>query len=86
MNGNPNPEFIQENNLKPVFHPVEFVDALFPVYKQKKGDHQKTPSLLSTEEFLKWSNEQAIDLWVDDTLYPNCLPFNMNEFERHLYL
>ena len=37
VNGNPNPEFIQENNLKPKFHPVEFVYALFTVYIQKKS-------------------------------------------------
>ena len=86
MNGNPNLEFIQENNLKPKFHPVEFVDALFPVSKQNKGGHQKTPSLLSTEDLLKWSNKKAIYLEVDDTLYPNFLLFKRNEFERHLYL
>ena len=41
-------KFIQEKILKPNFHPVEFVDALFPVYNQEKGGHQNTPSLLST--------------------------------------
>ena len=86
MNGIPNPEFIQENNLKPKSHPLEFVDALFSVYKQNKGGHQKTPYLLSTENLLKWSNEKAIDLGVDDTFYLNFVPFKMNDFERHLYL
>ena len=33
VDGSPNPEFIRENNLKVILHPVEFVDALFPVYK-----------------------------------------------------
>ena len=28
-----NPEFIRDNHLKTILHPVEFVDALFPVYK-----------------------------------------------------
>ena len=86
MNGNPNTEFIQENNLKPKFHPVEFVDTLFPVYKQNKGGHQKTPSLLSTEDLLKWSSLKTIYLGMDDTLYPNCLLFKKNEFEHNLYL
>ena len=86
MNGNPNPEFIQEKILKPNFHPVEFVDTLFLVYKQDKGGHQKTPYLLSTEDLLRWSNEKAIDLGVDDTFYLNFVPFKINEFERHLYL
>ena len=45
-----------------------------------------TPSLLYTEDLLKWSNEKAIDLGVDDTLYPNFVPFKMNEFDRHLYM
>ena len=36
MEGSPNPEFTREKNLKAIFHPVGFVDALFPVYKQKK--------------------------------------------------
>ena len=86
MDGSPNPEFIRKNNLKAISHPVEFVDALFCVYKQKNIGHQKTPSLLSTEDFLKWSNEKAIDMWMGDTCYPNFVPFIMDLFEHHLYL
>ena len=44
-----NPEFILENNLKPIFNPVKFVDSILPVYKKNKGGCQKTYSLLSTE-------------------------------------
>ena len=49
VDGSPNPVFIQENNLKLISHPLEFVDALFPVYNKKKGGRQKTPSILYTE-------------------------------------
>ena len=36
MDGSPNPEFIREKILKPISHPVEFVDTIFLVYKQKR--------------------------------------------------
>ena len=32
VNGSPNSAFIREKKLKPTLNPVEFVDALFPVY------------------------------------------------------
>ena len=86
VDGSPNPEFIRENNLKAVSYPVGILDSLFPVYKQKNGGHQKTPSLLSTEELLKCYNEKAIGMGMGDTCYPNFLPFTMDEFERHLYI
>ena len=47
-NSSLSPEFIKENNLKPTLHPVEFVDDIFPVYKQKEGGNQKTTYNLST--------------------------------------
>ena len=55
-NDSPNPAFILDNNLKPTSYPIEFLDALFHVYKQKKGGIQNTPFILSTEDLLKWSN------------------------------
>ena len=72
--------------MKSTFYPIKYVDALFPVYNINKGGLQKTPSVLSTEELLKFSNEKAIDLGMGDTGYPNFLPFTMDEFERHLYM
>ena len=86
MDGSPNPEFIRENDLKEILHPVVFLDALFPIYKQKKGGRQNKCYFLSTEYFLKWSNEKSIDMGIGDTLYPNFLPFKMDEFDRHLYI
>ena len=86
VNISPNSAFILENNLKPTLHLVKKLDALFPIYKQKKGGCQNTPSLLSTEDFLKRSNEKAIDLDVIDNCYPNFVPFIMDKFERHLYI
>ena len=56
MDGSPNPEFIRENDLKEILHPVEFLDALFPVYNQEKSGCQNTPSLIYIDDFLKWSN------------------------------
>ena len=82
MDGSPNPEFIRENDLKEILHPVEFLDALFSVYKQKNDGHQKTPSLLSTEDFLEFSNEKVIGMDMGDTCYPNFVPFTMDEFEQ----
>ena len=82
----PNTVFIQENNLKPVLHSAEFVDALFPVYRQKKSGQHRKISLLSTEFFLKWSNKKAVDLGMGDTCYQNFMLFTMYEFERNLYL
>ena len=52
--GSPNTEFILENSLKPISHPVEFRYSVFPVYRQNNSGHQKTHSLLSTEDLLKW--------------------------------
>ena len=75
MDGSPNPEFIVEKNLKAIFHPVEFVDTFFPVYKKKRGGCQKVPSLIYTEYFLKWSNEKVIYMGMGDTCYPNFVPF-----------
>ena len=62
MEGSPNPVFTRDKNLKPILYPVEFVDAIFPVYKKKKGGRRNTPSLLSYEEFLKCSNEKRL-IW-----------------------
>ena len=86
MDGSPYPGFISEDSLKPILYPVEFVDALFHVYKQNKGGKQKTLSILSAEEFMNRSKEKAIDLGMGDTCYPNFVLFTMDEFERNLYL
>ena len=86
VNVSQNPAFVRENNLKPIFHPFKYVDDIFPVYKQKKGGHQNTPYLLSTEDLLKWLNEKSIDLGMGDTCYPHFVPFTMDDFERNLYL
>ena len=55
--GSPNIAFICKKLLKTTFHSVKFVDTIFPVYNQNNDGHRRTPSLLSTEYFLKWSNE-----------------------------
>ena len=83
MGGSPNIVFIQENSLKPLSYLVEFIDALFPVYKQNKGGHQNKPYFLSTEDLLKWSNEKSIDMGMGDTCYPFFL-FTMEKFERNV--
>ena len=84
--GSPNPEFIREKSLKAIYHLVRFLDALFPVYKQKKGGLWKKPSLIYTEDMLKWSNEKYIDMGMGNTCYPIFLPLTKDEFERHVYL
>ena len=61
-NGIPNPAFIREKKLKPTSNPVKFVDALYPVYKRKYGGRQNTPSLISSEDLVKWSNEKLL-IW-----------------------
>ena len=78
VNGSPHPAFIQINNFKPTLHPIKFVDTLFPVYNQKKGGHQNMPSLISTEDLMKWSNEKVIELGMGDTFYPIFFPLTMN--------
>ena len=62
------------------------MDTFLPVYNQKKGGRQKTPYLLSTKDFRKWSNEKAIDLGMGETCYTNCVPFVMDEVKQHLYM
>ena len=62
------------------------MDTLLHVYNQKKGGRQMTPYLLSTKDFLKRSNERAIDLGMGDTCYTNFVFFAMDEVEQHLYL
>ena len=57
-----NPVFMGEKILKPIFHPVKFVYALFPVYRQNKVGVQNTPYLLYTQEFLKCSNKKRL-IW-----------------------
>ena len=64
--------------MKPNCHSVKFVDTIFPVYKKNKSGRRNTTSFLSTEDLLKWSNKQSIDLGVGDILYPNCLLFMMD--------
>ena len=86
MNGSPNKGFIRENILNPNYHPVKYVDSIFPVYNKKKGGSLNTPSILSTEDLMKWSNEKWINLGVGDMFYPNYVPFMMYQFERNLYL
>ena len=58
MNESPNTAYIRYNNLKPTLRSVEFLDAIFPVYKQKKSGIQDTPSLISTKDLLKWYYEK----------------------------
>ena len=53
--------------FKPVSHPVEFVDALLPVYKKNTDGHQNTPSIISIKDLPKWSNKKVIDLGIGDT-------------------
>ena len=64
--------------MKEISNPVEFVDTILPVYKQTKGGSQNKPSLISTEEFLEWSNEKAVDMGMGDTCYPNYVSFTMD--------
>ena len=78
MDGILNTEFIIENSLKVVSNQVEFVDALFLVYKKEKGGHQNTPSLIFNEDLMKWYNGKAIDMSMGDTCYPNFVPFTMD--------
>ena len=54
VDGSPNTEFIGENFFNPISHPVESLDAIFTVYKKKKGGRQNTPYLLYTEDLIKW--------------------------------
>ena len=82
VNSSPNSELIHKKFLKPTLHPVKFVDAIFPVYKQNKVWSRKSPSLLSTEDFLKWKNEKAIYLGMGDNLYPNFVPLVMYYFNK----
>ena len=72
--------------MKTTFHPIEFADAIFTVYKKNEGGRQTKPSLLSTEELPKLSNEKSIDLGMGDTNFPNFVLFTIDEFERNLYL
>ena len=58
VNESPNTAYIRYNNLKPTLRSVEFLDAIFPVYKQKKSGIQDTPSLISTKDLLKWYYEK----------------------------
>ena len=55
--GSPNIAFTCKKMLKTTFHPFKILDTLFPVCNQNIDGHRRTPSLLSTEYFLKWSNE-----------------------------
>ena len=79
INCSPNAVFIREINLEPTSYPVEFLDALFPVYNQKKVGRQNTPSIIYNEDFMKWSNEEVIELGMGDTCNPNFVPFTMDE-------
>ena len=54
INGGTNTEFIGEKKLKSNLHLVEFVDTIFPVYKKNNCGLQKTSSLLSNGDSLKW--------------------------------
>ena len=74
VDGSEKPVFIQENNLKLLSHPVEFVDTIFPVYKKNKSENQETLSLLSNEELMEFSNKKVIDKGMIDTRYPIFLP------------
>ena len=55
--GSPNIAFIRKKSLETNFYSVKFVDTMLPVYNQNNDGHRRTPSLLSNEYFLKWSNE-----------------------------
>ena len=85
MDGSPNPEFIRKNNLKPIFHPVEFVEAIFTVYKKKLGTKRNLLFSLLNNFWSGIIKKRLIWVW-DDTCHPNFVPFTMDEFECHLYL
>ena len=58
----PHQVFIWENDFKPTSHPVKILDTLFPVYKKNNGGHQKTTSILYTEDLLNWTNKNRL-IW-----------------------
>ena len=66
-----------EQQSKSRFHKREQLEGVFAtgiIYRRsfsclqgKKGGSQKTPSILYTEDLLKWYNEKAIDMGMGDT-------------------
>ena len=78
MDSSPNPVLILDKHLKPISHPVEFADALFPVYKQNNSVRQNIPSLLSTEDLLKWSNDFFLNIGMGNACYPSFVLLTMD--------
>ena len=67
----PNTEFIRENNLEPISHPVEVLDAI-SLSTNKKGGRQKTHSILYTQDLLEWYNEKAVGMGTGLYLLSQC--------------
>lgn len=86
VDGRPDPRFLKEHGLTRDSHPVEFVDAFLPVYDKKRGVNRRTKYTTSVEVLCKWSNAKAILMGMGtDACYPKFKPFDVKEFEKHLY-
>jgi hypothetical protein len=87
LKGEPRSRFIRQNNLTVTSHPVEWVDALLPVYDMPKNSSMEAPHCLSVDKMCKWSNEKARLMQMGTkSRYPNFTEFTTEEFEQYLYL
>ena len=68
-------------------HPVDWVDAFFPLYNKVRGSKSKTPFTLLSNKLCKWSNEKAMLMQMGtQSMYLHFTPFTTEEFEKYLYL
>ncbi len=78
---------MDDNELTVKSHPVEWVNAFYPVYKPDPKSNNKTPYTSSIDQIRKWSNKKVTMMGMGtQQLYPSFTAFTTPEFEQYLYL
>ena len=87
LKGEPRLTFMRETKLTVTSHPVEWVNAFFPVYGLHNKSKGETPYELSSEKLCMWSNFKAALMEMGTKkLYAKFKPFATQEWDQYLYL
>ena len=84
--GRPSLEWLQENNLTPESHPIEWLDALMTTGFTQVGGKKKRNTLFS--QWTAWSNAKALlgNFADPDGQYPGFKNFKIQEIRRFIGL
>lgn len=87
LKGHPRRRWIKDEGLNENSHPVEWLDAMLPVYQKSASSKSETIHTISAEKLCRWSNEKARLMEMGTkTKYPTFTEFITEEWEQYLYV